>query len=381
MICAAGKGSDGLLRGSFPTLYRNALAAGYDRTTILLGLNNGFMCDEAVHDIADRSNARVTELWAGPKESPAHQAQITMHPNGLGQEYELKDLPDAKSNLVVVNQPETEYSPGKVRMLSDLYGLAVRNAIAGWKTPAYTVNIDAESQVLEPGRKLRATDLQSNGLLPFREEVDRQREANGTEVLGVLSHRTAYTKYDDGREMPDFHIPVARVHRAHNLTHGHGHSNHLVGAFYGADTSTLLAASNVATTHCPGGRAEDSVVQNILHFAGVKHDVTRKALVTNRVPPLSDREGTLGQMVRQHCAGADMAAWYGIRTTRRKRDILWEKLYELWLLRGNLVTFVSEKLDNMEVRNRAAASKRNSLKTGQADWPSNFRQQSRDQVT
>ncbi len=292
-VVATGKGAENYLPNTIPKLIKqiSEIRIGAD---IIIGLNNGFECQNVIESFTLLPNVQVIHLYTDKKVASTSPAKIFDNLNCQGNPYRLSkvDLQRSRHRIFVVHQKEGPYSAGKIRVLGDIYESLFLDSIDnGWIPPAILLTFDAESQFLV-NRDYTIIAPDSNGLIPIIDELKNNPEID---LLGANNRYVVYRKnMVDGIEvlLPNFEAELPPVHWFLNIVHGkyRGYKWKPGGGTVGK-TDVIISLLTLIAQRYPGARIEDVQLTILAKHAGFQGDIFMDTVSTNRVPSLTDLTG------------------------------------------------------------------------------------------
>jgi len=288
-IVAAGKGAENYLPYTIPKLIRQISEMGKG-ADIVIGLNNGFECPP-LQRLTVLPNVHVIHLYTEEKWTSTTPARSFADCRCEGGPYHLTstDLARATHRIFVVHQRAGPHSPGKIRILGDIYGsLLLESTQNGWIPPGILVTFDAESQFfgLQAGG---IPECESNGLMLI---VSKLQASPEIDLLGARSTYAVYRKeLIDGIEvhLPDFREELPPLQRFLRAVHGcqRGFRWHPGGGTVGR-SDVVISLLVVIASRYPGVRNEDVQLSILAQHAGFRSDILTDVVSTNRVPSITD---------------------------------------------------------------------------------------------
>ena len=288
-IVAAGKGAENYLPYTIPKIIRQISEMGKG-ADLIIGLNNGFECPP-LQRLTVLPNVHVIHLYTEEKWTSTTPARSFADYQCEGGPYHLTntDLARATHRIFVVHQRAGPHSPGKIRVLGDIYGsLVVESIQNGWIPPGILVTFDAESQFfgLQEGG---IPEWESNGLMLL---VSKLQASPEIDLLGARSRYAVYRKeLIDGIEvhLPDFREEPPPLQRFLYAVHGRyrGYQWKPGGGTVGR-TDVMISLLVVIASRYPGIRNEDVHLSILAQHAGFRGDIVTDAVSTNRVPIITD---------------------------------------------------------------------------------------------
>lgn len=289
-VVAAGKGAENYLPYTVPKAIQQIAEIGLG-ADIVIGLNNGFECQSVTDGFNSLPNVQVIHLYTGEKATNATPAQIFENSARQGEPYYLNNislLPN-QHRIFVVHQNQGLHSPGKIRVLGDIYGSLILGSIdRGWIPPAFTVAFDAESLFLV-SRIGMPPELESNGLRLIINELKNNLEID---VLGANNRYVIYQKKQVNTTevlLPDFDVDLPPTPWFLNVLHGQYR-----GFLYKPASCTVGKTDAIASLfaamaeRCPGTRIDDAHLTILAQYAGFPGGIFMDVVSTNRVPKLTD---------------------------------------------------------------------------------------------
>lgn len=303
VVLAAGAGSAQYLAGSLPELLAQATSCnvGLD---LVIGLNNGYRCDALTQTLVRNSSAAYLELYAEPRRYFDRPAPIYSDASTPGWKELAVSTPHFSHRLIVIRQPSSRFSPGKIRVLGDIYNSLLIPAVEErlWLPPKFCLWADAESHFF-----LCSADSQST-LPGFCYLVSELNEDPNLDLLGTRVRFTAYHKVStsDGEiAVPNLSEPIAPVYRLLSLIHGLvPGAKWLPGGGTLGRTSTALAVMSVISRLYPCSRVEDCQATIIARHAGIRCTISNTVYSANHCPssaPIDSAQGNphyLSQLAR-----------------------------------------------------------------------------------
>jgi hypothetical protein len=214
-VLAAGGQADRLLLGSVPALLRQVSDAKLS-ADLLIGLNNGFDCPTLWKVLRNLPSTTVDDLYFAPKLDARTPSEAFTSPNLDGVPFSFADIGqfEGRHRIFAMHQREGVNERGKIRILSDVYGLLIRSLMAGWCYPTLMCTLDADSRFLLAEQN-RSPSLESNGLRKAIEELLERK----LDLLGCRLANAAYVTKKDV-DVPDFDLPIPALYLVINALHG-----------------------------------------------------------------------------------------------------------------------------------------------------------------
>lgn len=288
-VVAAGKGANDYLPNTIPQTIKQISAIGLG-ADIIIGLNNGFECPDVIKKLKSLENVQVILLYTGEKISNNIPAPIFEDADCKGKPYCLsstrRPLPH---RIFIVHQKAGVHSPGKIRVLGDIYdSLLFRSIQHGWIPPATLVAFDAESHFLANDRQA-IPQVGSNGLALIIGKLQNDREID---LLGANNRYVVYQPFIvEGTKVfvPDFSAELPPIQWFLNLLHGNyaGYKYKPASCTVGK-TDIMISLFAVIAQRYPGARLDDVQLTVLAKNAGFHGDIFMDVTSTNRVPGISD---------------------------------------------------------------------------------------------
>lgn len=289
-IVATTKGSENYLPYTIPKIIQQISETGM-MADIVIGLNNGFECPAVIERFTLLSDVQIIHLYTTEKLANNIPALIFENITCEGEPYYLNniDQPHCRHRIFVVHQKEGKHSPGKIRILGDIYGsLLLKSIEYGWIPPAILVAFDAESIFLV-NHNYSFIELESNGLKLI---LDYLRNHSEIDILGTRNKFAVYQKtIVDGCDvlLPNFTEELPPIHWFLDIVHGRfsGYQYKPASGTVGR-TDALVSIIAVIAERYPGIKSDDTHTTILAKCAGFIGDIFMDTISTNRTPSLAD---------------------------------------------------------------------------------------------
>jgi hypothetical protein len=349
-VVTAAPTSERYLACTLSLLLRQAEVAGL-HADVVLGLNNGYRCDDVVAEVAARTGVPVTTVTPTPRPSPRHAGTFSAPRRAV------EGAPDGH-RLIVVAQPASPWSAAKTRILHDIVsGLLLPGMAEGWTAPRWTLLLDAESMFavrddptaaaeIASARALLAAGvpvpvafraLLADGVVPGADGFDarsaalaRLLEVADRDALDLVGAATRFSTFrprgslgDVPVWLPALQAPIAPPYQVYavgcGLLAGCGC---LSGAGTLARTDVLVAYLATVLDRHADVYGEDAIMTVLAGAAGHPFRLERSVQVTNRCPAWDEtdddgRPSWLRQFTLWYSGFAAVEARYG-RTAARE---------------------------------------------------------------
>lgn len=343
-VVTAAPSSELFLPYTVPLILRQAEASGLG-VDILLGLNNGYECDNVLEGFAQLPSVSVVHLETTDKRS-LHSPGVVIHPGG-SQPF-LIGPPDGPHRIFVVHQRRGPWSAGKDAMLLDLFSGCIRPSLErGWRAPRATLVFDAEAIFTEhepdpafPADLTRSRRLLDQhhghpvtaGLALLSEARHEPLVANHarydvaspglsrlldewrSQPLDVLGPATRFCAFGARKNfrgadvlMPTPAEPISAMHLVYNESCGVlPGCLCMSGAATLARTEVLAGVLDIVLRRYPDVYAEDAIFTVLAERAGLRMRFTRRVQFSNRCPGRDEWTGTPPRQASR----AQFAKWY-----------------------------------------------------------------------
>lgn len=360
-MVSVGPNSKPFLQNSLQRIIAQAEEMNH-RIDLLVGLNNGVRTGEVLPNLSMLAD-EVSLLTTDVKKFPAEASQIR---NTSGP-FLIPNQHNHMNRIFILEQPESAYSAGKIRMLRDMYGLCARSTIhndseKAWQPPEHTILFDRESLFW----KVQENDTpepNSNGLKLLMEQLKK----DSIDLIGSQTWSCVYRLIGESAE-PDVEEPISI--RMQLLNHPHIRKNNriLPGGGTLGKTSHVWALGGFIAEKYPGLQAED-LLFTMLASRTSKWGFSPNVTVMNKCGGASD-QNEVDQHARWHAVTLDVYEHFSpdrrIERNPRLLDILPTRL-EMQLLKYNPHKILKLLYQNAQIM-RKASKMRGDLLNGNAHW-------------
>ena len=283
-IVATKDGAEKYLSYTIPKIINQINDSGFS-ADIVIGLNNGFECPSVVKELTSKTALQLIHLYTTDKIERDIPALIFDNKELRGIPYRIKNIDNnhKKNRIFFVHQKSGTHTPGKVRILLDIYQLLLDSLTVGWVPPLYTIIFDAESMFLV-NRDNTNLDIQSNGLKLFINEIASNSRID---ILGAIVRNAVYKEQVMTNKIstfwPEFSKAVPPIHLFLNLVHGkyYGYCWKPGGGTIGK-TDVIISLLFVISKTYPGTIGEDLLTTILAHHAGFQGNICKSVIITNR---------------------------------------------------------------------------------------------------
>lgn len=289
-VVAAKEGAEEYLPYTIPRIIKQISEIGMGGD-IIIGLNNGFKCDDVIENFSFIPDVNVIHLYTSDKMASTIPANIFANADCEGSPYYLSNLSPqvTQHRIFIIHQKRGLYTSGKIRILGDIYGGLVLQSIAcGWNPPEILLTFDAESQFFVNPKK-HTVDTESNGLSLLVNDLQKNPD------IDILGANNRYVVYSQGMInetkvlLPNFSKDVPLIPWCLNIFHGKYAGYYLkpAGGTIGR-TDVIMSLLAAIAKRYPGSRVEDVHLTILAKYAGLRGGIFMDALATNRVPNSTD---------------------------------------------------------------------------------------------
>jgi len=283
-VVAAGRDANNYLPYTIPQTIKQISAMGLG-ADIIIGLNNGFDCPSVIEHFKLLTNVQVISLYTGDKLANNTPAQIFDNAQAQGTPYCVNNLcAPLLHRIFIVYQKQGIHSPGKIRVLGDIYGLLLSSIKCDWVPPAILVAFDAESHFLVSDRTSHL-QLGSDGLGLIIKKLHNHQDID---LLGANNRYVVYHPITiEGNKVfvPAFSEELPPIQWFLNLLHGSyaGYQYKPASCTVGK-TDVMISLFTVIAQRYPGARLDDVHLTILAKNAGFQGDIFMDITSTNRVP-------------------------------------------------------------------------------------------------
>lgn len=360
-VLAAANGSHNLLAGSIPALLAQSQDSGLG-LDLMVGLNDGFRCDELLSQIARDSNSSLVFLFARPRAVYDRPGTIITE-SGVPGWQELQPCGSGRNRIFAIVQPADPYSRGKIRILGDIYTSLLTAALNnGCRLPETCLWLDAESHlVVQP----RGSSRPDNPLALLFNEVTSDPDL---ELLGTRVRFAVYPSdgVNPSAAFPDSTVAVPAIYEVLNAAHGRARGvNWLPGGGTLGKTTTAVALVSVIARLYPGTRVEDCQGTIIAQHAQIKWSISETIESTNRC---FDERHSLSSATQSPAYMAQLGRW--LAGLQSLRDLYGDAAVSDIIPIGNIDSIFSDKrqMDRIVSKGGAVTSRRAALSMPVARW-------------
>lgn len=334
IVCAT-NGAERYLAYTIPRIIEQVQMSG-NAADIIIGLNNGFICERTAAYLATLPNTQCIHLFTETKPSETTPAASYDTPDLLAPAYTLPTNEDKRNRVLLVHQRQSPYAAGKIRMLDDIVrGLLIPSIAQGWAPPKYTLVFDAETIFFcDPQDRSLARELEKVTFLleKYAGDLERviailiqlatamrqpspplptstpppERLSSGLDhLIGALDrdpqltiisaltrfciYRSTHTIANLAIDLPDLDLVCSPLHAIYNVTCGllPGCLCMAGGGTLG-HTAPMISLLGTIVERYPGTTSEDSILTVLAAPAGFRMQMAEHVFLTNRCPALDD---------------------------------------------------------------------------------------------
>lgn len=265
---------------------------------IIVGFNNGSYNQEFVEQLSNHIGLKPIIFRVTKRTSATTAGSITRVFNQNDEKFQsiysnfLENSKDQKNRIIIIDQPESIFAAGKIRMLADIYTFLVDSIISGtWRPPALTLLFDSESHFHSINATSGNIDLDSNGIKELLHLFRSKPE------IDVVGSRNIFLEYSEENNKNNKLEPCWNnelffmyniVNRLHSQYDGFGH---LPGGGTLGKTPILISIMHTIVNKYIGARAEDIFFSVIVTKMKCKVHRCRNIISSNRAISVRDKEG------------------------------------------------------------------------------------------